>query len=332
MRKKIVFIMLIPTLLLFGCLSQEETAIKLSEDSISGYNPPSIFTPLSKESNIQKIDIIEDYHNNSRTDNIYKYPTNLYLRGKINILIFEVKPFDFFNREEIECCYNSGCTSVDPSLYDPLICEKHNIISFFNRDKGSDGNPSVKDIKKWYETQAKNYNITDLDITVEIAGPYIIDTRLEYGFDPNLEVINFFNNLLVEKNYSRKDYDFVHYVYFDDFGINKNTKVNGFRSFALKGSRETFNSISYGPQAIKTIMHEMGHEFNGDDLYSEKGWGCQIPEGIPEPQKEPLFPQEKACLMCGTIMTSNTSSKNVNYIFKELIICDYTARKFGWKK
>lgn len=249
-------------------------------------------------------------------------------KGDIKVLVFEVKPYDYYDKEERECYFEpKGWDAVGTGFYDPsILCRNGTTISFFNREKGIDTNPSIYFIKGWYESQARSYGIKNFSISLDIVGPYVTDKRFEYGFKNDPEIPSFFRNLSEQKGYKKKDYDVINYVYFDD------SSKGGFRSFANMYEGETFNSIGRnGIDSVQGILHEMGHTFGGDDLYAPRGWGCEIPDGIPEPKKKPLFPQTQACLMCNHIMLNENSSIELDYLSKQLILCDYTAKQFRWK-
>jgi len=283
-------------------------------------DPLNAITEIGEENNVYNITIdvtgdkecycnTECNDNNQRTfdtctNNICEHLETLEPRGEIKVLVFETKPSDFYDRDAI--------------------------IPYFNSENGTSDKPTIYDIKSWYESQADIYGITDFSINIEVVGPFIIN-RFEYGFDQDAEAIAYFyNNKLIEMGYEREDYDIVHYVYFDDLSINPNTTDFGFRSFGSRYEGDTFNDVIIPIEGIKVIIHEMGHTFNGDDLYTLEGPPCQIPDGIPEPDKNPLYPQTKACLMCGSIITSESSYASINSL-EEVVICDYTAEKFWWK-
>jgi len=222
-------------------------------------------------------------------------------RGTINVLVFQVKPDDFLEREEIVCCTAGTCSAVDPALARP-DCDRFTVISAFNRQQSTNYAPSAYDIKTWYENKARANGINNFNINLQLVGPYIINNRLAYGFNPDPGVATFFRNMLTQQGYNRNDYDIVHYVYFEDFGINPSTLIQAFRSYADRANGDTFNAFSIPVENTQTIIHEMGHTFNGDDLYGSGFGNCRIPDGIPEPNRQPLFPQSQACLMCGISM------------------------------
>ena len=55
-----------------------------------------------------------------------------------------------------------------------------------------------------------------------------------------------------------------------------------------------------------------------------------IPEGIPKPNKKPLYPQEKACLMCPMIVVSEDGEGESFYNINEVEICSKTAEELEW--
>jgi hypothetical protein len=184
---------------------------------------------------------------------------------------------------------------------------------------------SIYKLKEFYENEAKKYGV-DLNIDLDVKGPYILSSkppqRLRDESPALLE--EFFDKEAQKYNISLQDYDVINYVYFTSENYIVSTVTN----------KKTFNQaiISFDEffSNIMTITHEMGHVFGAGDTYEPGTWSCRYPEGYPEPNKKPLYPQSKACLMCKSIMIEEKFSR-APQDFSELVICDEEARLFGWK-
>ena len=85
------------------------------------------------------------------------------------------------------------------------------------------------------------------------------------------------------------------------------------------------------------LSHEFQHVLGASDLYLEpcpRGnyWSCCMdPEGIPEPNKIPKYPQTKACSMCQSIVL-NAEGSGQNASLEDTVICEKTAKEMGWLK
>jgi len=85
------------------------------------------------------------------------------------------------------------------------------------------------------------------------------------------------------------------------------------------------------------LSHEFQHVLGASDLYLEpcpRGdyWNCCMePEGIPEPNKIPKYPQTKACSMCQSIAL-NAEGSGQNASLEDTVICEKTAKEMGWLK
>jgi len=262
-------------------------------------------------------------------------PLNIKPQGNIKILVFELKPIDYYDPERRICCNDNWNPKCSVYAYDPGYdyCAEYNTISLVNRAETELPYwfPSIHFIETWYEEQARKNGIQDFNIDLEIAGPFSID-RLFYGFETDSGVVELFNQKLIENRYSRSDYDIIHYIYFDDYGKNPNSSSIGFRSFASNLLGETYNDVNDVSGLNLLILHEMAHIFGAADTYNLDSFSCKITEGIPDPTKVPLFPQTEGCLMCMHIMENETSSLSIDAMtLKDLVLCDAELKSFGWK-
>ena len=83
-------------------------------------------------------------------------------------------------------------------------------------------------------------------------------------------------------------------------------------------------------ELVGVFVHEMGHIFGARDTYEPGSWVCEYPKGYPEPNKTPLYPQSRACLMCKFIVVDEKTFV-ASRSFSELTTCDEEAKAFGWK-
>ncbi|GAA5016838.1 hypothetical protein GCM10023206_28940 [Acinetobacter puyangensis] len=79
------------------------------------------------------------------------------------------------------------------------------------------------------------------------------------------------------------------------------------------------------------IAHEMLHAFGATDKYDLSTGQPVYPQGLGDPDQQPLYPQKTAELMAGHIALSATKSKMANSL-KDVRINAETAREIGWLK
>jgi hypothetical protein len=185
-------------------------------------------------------------------------------------------------------------------------------------------------VDDWFAQQAKDITGSRQEkMDISIFGPYeVSNLPPERGrTDACYEILNpYFEDIADQNNINLDEFDVINYVYFDD-------PSRGTGRFLSCASRDglTFNnilaSIDNINSEIKTVAHETAHILGASDKYD--GSFCEIPEGIPEPDKSPLYPQTKACLMCGNIMLGESQSGTSVPITKT-VICNKTAEELGW--
>jgi hypothetical protein len=86
----------------------------------------------------------------------------------------------------------------------------------------------------------------------------------------------------------------------------------------------------YSPD-VQVVIHELTHTLGATDAY--RGFGCLDPDGLPEPNKSPKYPQTYACVMCGNRMVTETGSAvlRLPQDFDTLKICERAALDSGWR-
>ncbi len=186
-------------------------------------------------------------------------------------------------------------------------------------------------IDDWYAQQSLEWtSLRKIKVDTTIFGPYkVSDSPPKVGrMDDVFSALDpYFKKIVNENNIPIQDFTLVNYVYFDDAPEG----YGRFVSTADFNKGLTYTNIIMSIDNINVEMvrlaHEIAHILGAHDKYD--GFICKIPEGIPEPNKVPLFPQTKACLMCGSIMLSETSS-GTSVPITDTVICETTAKEIGW--
>lgn len=254
-------------------------------------------------------------------------------RGNISILIIGIAPKEYVEdistdiklKQMFQTFHNS--TNI---TWEMLSWPKYEYSqSFYGYNK------TFLYIKKWYEREAVRYNITNFSLNVYTKGLFLIDD-MEASINKTIRfqscsptLIDFFENVNNDKNIGR-NYDAVVYVYFDAHTV--------FLSCAERFNKTAYVSANaFGSEdTIKTTIHELSHIFGVNDKYNLDR-ACNPDTGIPEPNKTPKYPQNKACVSCGYIMGNLTSSGNpkgseANSINNDdIIICSKDAEEMTWK-
>lgn len=78
-----------------------------------------------------------------------------------------------------------------------------------------------------------------------------------------------------------------------------------------------------------TLAHEMLHTVGANDLYASPGGYPTWPDGFANPDREPLYPQNRAELMAGRIPLSPEIAREARSL-DEVVIGPQTARAIGW--
>lgn len=95
------------------------------------------------------------------------------------------------------------------------------------------------------------------------------------------------------------------------------------------GRINLFANPSYSEQNLVILSHELLHTLGATDKYNMANNRPAFPDGYGNPQQQPLFPQQKAELMGGRLVLSETKAvipKNL----AQTVIGPKTAREIGW--
>lgn len=105
------------------------------------------------------------------------------------------------------------------------------------------------------------------------------------------------------------------------------------RSVGLKKGRYTIVNAFASPRAASrnrvVIAHELLHVFGASDKYDLATGQPLVPEGLANPQAQPLYPQRKAEIMGGAIALSPAESRMPSSLAVSLV-GPATAREIGW--
>lgn len=267
----------------------------------------------------------------------------------LKVAIIEFAPEDV-QYGDLFCCYSDGIGYYLQNMeeYCNNIVEVHDYLEIFNNPNyqfyeginfSNDIVPhSVYYIEKFFEMEAWRYGFQPSNLLdIETFGPYFLKTDPpdRYRKESAQYLMQYFDNQVKNNSVNISNYDIMIFVYFFDKYYSQR-EYNGFTSFYSGGTTAYIcadTSIVTTDQNIQTVAHELAHimgasdKYHGNESYS---CVCEIPDGLPEPDKEPIFPQQKACLMCGFIVTNTEGYGNTPQNLDEVSICLKTAEEIGW--
>jgi hypothetical protein len=277
---------------------------------------------INRELDTKNICFTIDELRGGKTENFYDW------EKEIKVGIIEVEPPDIKYKER---------TIVGEYSFLEMVNNPEGIFTF---QVGLDTEiyPSFYYIDDWFNNEYKRITGKELSMEIEVHGPI----RLNEAIPANSEcrdLFTFFEDLAKANNIDTSVYDSVNYVYFDPNRVW--SESNAYQNAAFRSCRHPGANISlidteptfgfWGPtEAVRKVIHEMSHVFGALDTYAPAG-GCKDPAGIPEPDKDPKFPQDKACIMCGCIMAKEgTSSCQSTQDIDKYVVCEKEAMDFGW--
>jgi len=145
-----------------------------------------------------------------------------------------------------------------------------------------------------------------------------------------------------EKKINLSSFDKLIIIFLNDQDFQEREENFAFRSAALSGDGAAILNFRikgdlFYNNYIQNLSHEFQHVLGASDLYLEpcpRGpyWSCcKDPEGMPEPDKIPKYPQTKACSMCSTIQLK-VDGEGQAPEWENIVICEKTAEEIGWLK
>ena len=98
----------------------------------------------------------------------------------------------------------------------------------------------------------------------------------------------------------------------------------------LLGIVHAFADDEQTKQNNVVIAHEFLHTVGATDKYDSAGHPIP-PDGLAEPDRNPMYPQRRAEIMAGTVAISTTQSKMASSL-KKCVVGNKTATEIGWLK
>jgi hypothetical protein len=92
-----------------------------------------------------------------------------------------------------------------------------------------------------------------------------------------------------------------------------------------------FASPAQEAQNQIVIAHELLHTFGAKDAYDPRTGQPQVPRGLADPQRVPLYPQQQAEIMAGKMPLNANESRLPDGLDEERVGPE-TAREIGWSK
>lgn len=176
----------------------------------------------------------------------------------------------------------------------------------------------------WWRNQRRLVTGVDRDVfKSQIFGPFILNVlppdrnrgeNCQETFEP------FFKAKALEAGVNPDNFDSVIYVFLDKYRdpgdpMIGNSGYQGTISSCSEQNRQAFIGIwntTIDKDAMQIVLHEAGHILGAGDSYRPIPVYCADPEGLPEPNKVPKFPQNKACLMCEKVVLDPTAPVDYN--------------------
>jgi len=283
----------------------------------------------------------------SCTENIRVYP--------LKVAIIEFAPYDVLYGDliywysDLDACYRIQ-TKEEYIVTPGHIIGRYNFLQVFNNPEKQffsdlklpyEVNPrSVYYIGDYYKNEAIRYDYQPSDIfDIQILGPFSLtnDPPKRNRTTDSSELKSFFDEEVKNNSINISNYDIIVYAYFHD-QVLSHREYCGFTSTIMANTALICldTSITTAETGIETVAHELAHILGASDQYiapCDRGnyqACCEIPDGLPEPDKIPLYPQEKACLMCGSIVVSEVDMGETPASLDYVVICTETAEEIGW--
>lgn len=275
----------------------------------------------------------------------------------LKLLVVEFVPQDI-KYGKLYYCYNNllGYYFQDLEEYCDNKIEEHSFLEITNNPQKQFRFENLREVDRLYnphslfylndylKKEAGRYGVTEIPyFNIEIKGPFSLSelppkTTFDYG-----NVDDFFINKVKELNIDTSNYDFVAVIYFNDDLLSKIDR----HKFVNHAGNWIFISLDTcrvtQDHGVDILIHELLHKFGATDKYifgesDPNDWCylfecCLEPDGIPEPNKVPKYPQTKGCIMCagGMIAIQYGKESQAPGSLDRVVICDKTAEEIGWK-
>lgn len=277
----------------------------------------------------------------------------------IQVIEFESRAIEYGNA--YYCCQNNTGFQECFFTFNDIFCNTVNktfpYLTIFNNENGSsnettNNNRSLHSIfylKEYLVKEAEKYNprYPLPIINIQAMGPFRLErdppSRDRNDIFSN-DVQRFFENETQQRNISFNNSEIVVFVFFN----NQNETSPGFVSFTEADhaflSLDVSDYNAYSDIKVGNFIHETLHALGVvsfrnmylSDLYTvpcannSYAACCKIPSGLANQTKIPLYPQDKACIMCGFIPLAQDGNSASYIDVTQTAICDFTARELGW--
>ena len=223
---------------------------------------------------------------------------------------------------------------IDHLEYVKLAHRYHFGMNFSYMDYEDFYVPSLRYSESFFSEEFKRYtNESQEIIDIEILGPFEIGSfdylSMELKEDEERVFREHFNERIKELDLSLEEYDFVVVVFFSG------AKKKSFHSFARQEEGIAYvdfplSKVTYS-KSMGTFMHEIGHLLGAKDSYviKDKEESYCNERGIYDTSKKPLFPQDRACLMCEYIMLGEKEAMDAPFL-ANYAVCEFEAKDMGW--
>ncbi|MFA5992581.1 MAG: hypothetical protein WC796_02670 [Candidatus Pacearchaeota archaeon] len=208
---------------------------------------------------------------------------------------------------------------------------------------------SIFYLNSYLGNESKRYGVdVSPQFKIDLKGPFILDDLppVTNGIVNYSKVDDYFVNKINNKSLNLSGYDYVTVIYFDD-SLVSNVDRHSFTSHSTS-LNSNFVYIDLRTDLVEdiglhTLAHELLHKMGASDTYvfgegpNAPSWChmfdcCTDPDGIPEPNKVPKYPQTKGCLMCagGSIVLKYGEEQQSVSSIHQTLICNKTAQEIGW--
>ncbi len=215
-------------------------------------------------------------------------------------------------------------------------------INKFQEESGKEyydlRNHTLPDLTGWFQKEYERYGGTlPRAVELDIYGPFDV---MKEPPDPPTSDQSFFDRFIQWRKFKRHfeklnekhdinadNYDGIIYVRFVRGKFNEFTESWASRqeNMALVNA---FVQRDMVEQDIMIVLHEFFHLLNAKDHYNRQGLP-KIPQGLADPYKEPLYPQDYADVMAGRVAINENEAREIVGL-SELRANIYTAHEVGW--
>lgn len=238
-------------------------------------------------------------------------------------------------------------------LIDKLKDNRDRIYSDCDLSSDCPKNVSLNYLKRFYSDQAKEYEVSDLDVEIKIHGAYDLVDLEKIGDIGNIwgkdafgiiRLQDTFETVLKSNNLNFKDQEMQVFLYFDNSfdEVSGNTdrfyEHKKFRSFAEDDYGKAYINVYRFEKDFSRIMtevagHEILHLYGASDKYEESISVSRIcsERGQGDLEQRPRVPQSTSDIMCGYIELDDDEFKRADLTKETIVINSLTAQEIGWR-